>query len=564
MADPTEEDPAEPAPEGDIPPLRAPYLPWALLPAPLLPSAVPFFLQWPAPEPEPPPPPTSGLAETGTVSAQEGAAEQFKDHPARFLTNDEATAVLLDLKRQNMLTWKPRKILGLPSMPDGGIVGNFKVRKPPPPDAPPRTPPGPLVDFAYRHEMECDPRLAVLLYRLAEYLYSEHDVTGMSVGIQRESGRAELSCHNQGRAVDVFSVTWGSEVLSVDQCWGALPFRVNGQVACQWNSQTKEFDKGDPVLGFRAIENLIKSVGDSGPAAKKLRQERLNPDIEVDAAVYRSVLGETDPGPPEGWSADTRAKADALQVKLRKAAKVFLGMFDFFVRETTLTGGASAFAKEQVTKLGQKEISRTNSGNMCIPDGTAWGGHQNHFHVQIGLTGWQEEVRSTEEQHPNQIDATVKTFLYGRIEKKIIGVLRAFAAKHEKAAADEKVKFEKKKVNKQIPEDALWTDDPKGKKLERKAKIAAGAADESLIRRIETFDRDPTAVEGDEVHIAWQPRRGRVLTKWKRMLNDAGLDKKVNTLEADASLSDAAARTALVEQIHADLDEWRELGLQGK
>lgn len=562
MGDPTEQGPLDPDLQGDLAPIRPPYLPGAHLPAPQETPDLPFFLQWPRPDPEPPPPPQPAVAlpAQGTVSDPEGAAETYKDVPARALTNAEATAVLLDLKSKGLLKWSPKKILGLDAMPDGGIVGTFKVRK----AAAAGQPPSPLRDFGYKHEVTSDPRLAVLLYRLAQYLYSEHDVTGMRLGILRDAGRAELSCHNQGRAADVFGVTWGSERLELQECWGALPFRIDGEVARQWNKTTKQFDLGEPVLGLKAIKALIQSVGDYTPAGKKLRQDRLNPDIVVDAAVYRSVLGEADPGPPEGWSDDTRAKADALQVKLRKAATVFIGMFDFFVRETTLQGGASAFAKEQVTKLGRDFVSRTNSGNMCIPDGTAWASHLDHFHVQIGLTGWQENVDSTVEQDANLIDASVKRFLYGRIEKMVIDKLRAFAAKHAKAAEDERVKFEKKKEKKRIPEDALWTDDPGGKKLIRRAKIASGAAEESLIRRVETFDRDSAAVEGGEVHILWQPRRGRVLTKWKNMLNDAGLDKKVNTLEADASLSDAAARAAFVEQIHADLDAWRELGLDGK
>lgn len=562
MADPTEPGPLEPGPAGDIAPIRAPYLPWAFLPAPQDTPDLPFFLRWPKPEPQPPPPPTPAvaLASTGTVSDAEGAAETHKDTPARALTNAEATAVLLDLKSKGMLKWSPAKILLHPNMPDGGIVGTFKVRKP----VPEGQPPSPLVDFAYAHGVTSDPRLSVLLHRLAMYLYSEHDVTGMAVGILRDAGRAELSCHNQGRAVDVFSVTWGSELLSIDQCWGALPFRVNGEVARQWNSTTKEFDKGDPVLGYKAIKTLLESIGDRGPKARKLQQERLNPNIEVDAAVYTSVLGEVDPGPPESWSADTRAKADALQVKLRKAATVFLGMFDFFVREATLQGGSSAFAVQQVTTLESRPISRFNSGNMCIPDGSSWSAHLNHFHVQIGLTGWQENVDSTVEQDPGLIDASVKAFLYGRIEASVIAKLRAFPTRQQQTANDARAAFEKKKVAKKVPEDAQWADDPKGKTLERKAKIAAGAADESLIRRVGTFDRDPTAVEGTENLILWQPRRGRVLTKWKNMLSDAALDKKVSALEADASLSVEAARARFVEQIHADFDAWRELGLKGE
>lgn len=580
MADPTDLGPLEPGPAGDIAPIRAPYLPWAFLPAPQDTPELPFFLRWPKPEPQPPPPPTPAvaLAAEGTVSDAEGAAETYKDTPARALTNEEAKAVLLDLKSKGMLKWSPAKILYHQNMPDGGIVGTFKVRK----KVPEGQPPSPLVDFAYAHGVTSDPRLSVLLHRLAMYLYSDHDVTGMAVGILRDAGRAELSCHNQGRAVDVFSVTWGSELLSVDECWGALPFRVNGEVVRkEWNKTTKEFDTGDPVLGLAAIKDLLESVGERGPKADKLRQERLNPDIEVDLAVYRSILvyrkenAQADPGPPEDWSADTRAKADALQVKLRKAATVFLGMFDFFVREATLQG-SSAFAKEQVATLSQRPISRMNSGNMCIPDGSAWSAHLNHFHVQIGLTGWQEDVDSTVEQDPGQIDPAVKAFLYGRIAGVVIGRLKAFPAKHQKAATDGQAAFEKKKVAKKIPEDAQWADDRLGKKLERMAKIAAGAADESLIRRVEMLadpnettrkargvDRDPT-VEATEDLILWQPRRGRVLTKWKNTLSDAGLDKKVSALEADASLSVEAARARLVEQIHADFDAWRDLGLKGK
>lgn len=541
----------DPSTEGSPAPLAPPFP--AGPAAPSLPGQppwmfMPFWQQWP----QPAPPQPVALTTAGTVSDPAGAAETYKDVPARALTIAEATAVLLDLKSQGALKWSgPMKIIKLDSMPWGGVANTFKVRKP----AHDGQPPSAWTSFDYVRGEECDPRMAVLLYRLATYLFVEQGASGMDVGILRESTRAELSCHNQGRAVDVFRVKWGGETLDVLECWGLLPFRVDGEPVRQWNRATRAFDKGELILGKGPLQAFIESG-----TADRIRQERLDPEIVVDGAILRSVLGEPDPGPPEGWSEHTRAKADALQIKLRRAATVFLGMFDFFVREATISEGASSFSKEPMTVLGNKAISRVNSGNLCIPDGTAWGGHQNHFHVQIGPTGWAQLGDSKTAQAHGDVDPAIREYLYKRITTKILGLLSATHAEHETRRTTARTAFEKKKTRGKVPADAVWEEQPEAKDIERAIAIAAGYKDQALLRRIETYDRNKGLAE-ITTPDDFQTLRGRVLKRWYQGVSSAGKSWR-NTdwtmkLAADASLSVADARAVLVKQIHADLDKWR-------
>lgn len=553
----------DPSLEGSPAPLDPPF---PLGPAaPSLPGQppwrfMPFWQQWPVAAAAEPPaaelpavePPAVALTTVGTVSDPAGAAEAHKDKPARFLTVAQATAVLLDLKSQGALKWSgPMKIIKLDSMPWGGVANTFKVRRPTPEGQPPAA----WTSFDYVRGEECDPRMAVLLYRLATYLFVEQGATGMEVGILRESTRAELSCHNQGRAVDVFRVKWGGETLDVLECWGLLPFRVNGEPVRQWNRATQAFDKGELILGKAALETFIRSG-----TADRIRQERLNPDIVVDAAILRSVLNEPDPGPPEGWSEHTRAKADALQVKLRRAATVFLGMFDFFVREATISEGASSFSEEPMTVVGNKAISRVNSGNLCIPDGTAWGGHQNHFHVQIGPTGWAQVENSKTAQTHGEVDPDIRDYLYKRITNKILGLLSAAHTEHETARTKAKAAFETKKTRGRLPADAVWEEQPGTKDLDRAVEIAAGYKDQALLRRIETYDRNKGLAELGTPDD-FQTLRGRVLKRWYQGVSSASASWRgaewLKKLVVDASLSVADARAVLVKQIHADLDKWR-------
>ena len=547
-------------PEGGDGDMSSPEPDQSLYPnSPMLDAGPPVFwiLAWPPPAPSAP----VAAGPTATIADVEGAAETHKDTPARALTVDQAKAVLLDLKAKGAMTVSDANILGLSIMDWGVVVGSFKVRKP----SVVGQPLPPLKPFEFSTKgTPVDPRLAVLMYRLATYLYVEHDATGMTtMGFARSHERPELSCHNQGRAVDFKGVLWGTESITVEEHWGALPFRQDGKIVRKKRgSVTKKFDEGDEVIGIKAIEGFV-----GGRFTEEIRQERLNPELVVDAAILRSVLGMADPGLPETWSEDTRKTAEALQIKLRKAAKVFLGIFDFFVRESTLEGGNNAFTAEQMTQLYDDPISRTNSGNICIPDGSVWDGHQNHFHAQIGVTGWAAAQRSESSQAPALVDAGARKFLYDRTASMIVKLLKEAWSVHKTAADKALADFEKQKVKGQRPADAVWEDQPEAKTHARRLAIAGGYTDESVKRRIERFD-DPTLVEiGPNDPIRFHTRRGRVLTRWYHKVKggQAGPGPThwrssawLGTLVADTSLSEEQARTRLVTAIDQDLSTWRD------
>ncbi len=532
VADPSPQSPAAPylAPTAEVgPPLPS----WLSPTAPMSPVA---------------------LSTMGTVSDAEGAWERFRHVPARALTVAEATAVLLDLKAQGALKWKPRNILGISSMSWGGVANTFKVRRPATNGAPPSA----WFAFDYKRGEECDPRMAVLIYRLATYLYTEHEFTGMDIGILREHSRAELSCHNQGRAIDVFRVRRGSETFDIKELWGGLPLRLDGRVVGQWNQQTKAFD-GPPILGQKNISNLIRSG-----YATKMKQQRLDPELVVDAAIYQSMLGEPDPGPSSEWNEYTKKKAEELQTKLRTASTVFLGMLNFFVRESTVVDGAQAFTREPITTVWRKPLTVTESGHICHPDGSAWGGHQDHFHVQIGPTGWAQDATSTTGAAHEQVSASVRFYLYDRIAPKIIAMLDAAYRTHVTALEEDRKSFDKRKARGKFPPQALWEDQPNTKKLQRALGIASAYLDPMIRARIFTYPELRGAAEFGKP-TDWQTRCGRVLRKWYQGVSAAGKGGKnpwrtqtwVLEQAANPAVTVAGARLQLVAVMHQCLDAWR-------
>ncbi|MEZ4299124.1 MAG: hypothetical protein R3B70_29515, partial [Polyangiaceae bacterium] len=344
--------------------------------------------------------------------------------------------------------------------------------------------------------------------------------------------------------------------------WGSIPFRQDGEVVKErWSATTKKFDQGNPVLGYKKILGFV-----SNSLADKVKQVRLDPEIVVDGATYQSVTGAADPGPPDTWSEDTKRAVEKLQVELRRAHKVFLGAFDFFVRESTLEGGAKAFTKDTMTEVFRKPVSPINSGNLCNPDGTAWSGHQDHFHVQIGVTRWAAEAASTEPQDPAQIDANARKLLYDRSAAMVLKLLDKAWAQVEKDAATARDAFERQKKWGKRPADAVWEDQPEAKTQARKLAIAKAYTDEGIKRRIETFDADelPEIIAGDLIDFHTQ--RGRVLRRWYSRVKGAswGKPSRIGELAADGSLTDAAARERLVAEINAALTTWRDEVVAGK
>lgn len=438
----------------------------------------PFWPSWWAP---PAPQPVVALPPGGTVSTATNPVEQYKDIPARALTKDEAMAVLKRLHQDGALKLAEGKIRDLDILPWGVTIKDFKIGG---------------EAFAFTRNMPMiDPRLAVLIYRLAEHLRAEHQATGMvSMGFNRSPDRPEFSSHNQGRAFDFRGVLF-DDTLDRTQAELADPLNTRHiTVLLHWGN-----------LPVRHADKLVsvKEHYKTNPT-----QERLNEEIVVDRDLYYAVMGRDPAANP--WNATMEAEAQTLQEQLRRAAKVFRGMLSFFAAQASVE--APVFGKQPQT------VTMTSTGHICSPDGTSWSGHQNHYHVQIGVTGWVSDFGGTTDQLPKDIAPAVRKRIYAITQDAIWARLKK--ARDDLAAAEKKDRETWEKRNKNAPEGAPgWDDQPKAKDHRRKVTIAEAYQDDAVKNRIYSVDDVTELVPKDSApgklsDVSWSTQRGRVLTKW--------------------------------------------------
>lgn len=489
----------------------------------------PFGFSWwfpPAPQPVVALPPAGG-----TVSTAANPVEQYKDVPARALTKDEAMAILKKLHQDGALKLAEGKIRDLDILPWGVTIKDFQIGG---------------AKFAFTKSMPMiDPRLAVLIYRLAEHLQEEHQATGMvSMGFNRSSDRPEFSSHNQGRAFDFKGVLFedtrdrtkaelldplNTRHITVLNHWGKLPILHEGKLV-----SAKVHYKTNPT------------------------QERLNEDIVVDRDLYYAVMGRDPAAHP--WNETMEAEAQTLQEQLRRAAKVFRGMLDFFAGQATVR--APVFSKQAQT------VTMTSTGNICSPDGSSWSGHQDHYHVQIGVTGWVSDFAGTTDQVPSAIAESVRKRIYAITQDAIWSRLKK--ARDDLIAAEKKDRETWEKRNKDLPEGAPgWEDQPKAAEHRRKVTIAEAYQDDALRSRIYSVDGVEEFAPKDNVagklwEVNWSTQRGRVLTKWYWAIasdNNPPAWLFPKGWPEDPSLSAEQVQDELLQIINDVLDKAREAGL---
>ncbi|MFO0756479.1 MAG: hypothetical protein U0359_08310 [Byssovorax sp.] len=507
------------------------------------------------------------LTTQGTVAASGDPVADYADIPARHLDLGQATAILDKLAERKQITFKKRNIRGISTMSWGVVVQDFPLD-------------GVSFNIVGNWSSAIDPRLAVLVYRLVVYLRGE-GATGMVIGYDRGLDRPELSSHNQGRAFDFHAVLFehfvpgandylqngalDARLLTVQNHWGKLPVRdesgaaiLNGKVP--WTGRAY-YDRGKP------------------------HQDRLARFLDAATKVDRydlaAVLGPaSDPG--EGPFDDaTKAKADKLEAQLRRAATIFDGAFRLCVKEGTIddTSPSEVFNGRDLTaaaeRLFGKPISRTNSGNICEPDGSMFDYHQDHLHVQIGVTGWASTFDGDAPQKPKEIAPDIRQTIYSDTSNVIWGKFVKAHAAVEAAANKAHEAFVKKhpapKPGSAAPAQPppRWDDQPEYFVHQTKLTIASAYNDSALKARITTnvVANDADLVSGGDAK--WSTKRGRVLNRWYSLVRrsadwfaESGWYKDPTLTEAQMKLLPAAeVRRRLLARINAGLDEAEARGL---